>query len=340
MNTPIQPAITPVRLLQFSWGFAVPLMVEAAIRHRLFDVLERGPRTAAALAAETATSERGVRALLNALTSIELLSKDGEGRYSLTAESALFLVSTKPSFVGGAFEHATAQLIPRWLALGEVVRTGQPARHVDSDASSGARFHDFVEHIFPNSYPAARALADALVSEAGDAPLRVLDVGAGSGVWGIALAQRSPRVRVTAVDWPQVLEATLRVATRFGVGDRVETRAGDFFEIDFGRDYQVAVLGQILHSFGENRSRALLAKVRQALAPGGAVVIAEFLVDDARAAQTNGLIFAVNMLVNTEEGDTYSFSEIAEWLQEAGFENVRTMEAPGPAPLILATRAR
>lgn len=154
---PIQPAVTPARLLQFSWGFAVPLMVEAAIRHRLFDVLERGPRTAAALAAETATSERGVRALLNALTSIELLSKDGEGRYSLTAESALFLVSTKPSFVGGAFEHATAQLIPRWLALGEVVRTGQAARHLDSDASSGARFHDFVEHIFPNSYPGAGA---------------------------------------------------------------------------------------------------------------------------------------------------------------------------------------
>jgi hypothetical protein len=74
LTTPIQPAITPVRLLQFSWGFAAPLMVEAAIRHRLFDVLERGARTAAALAAETATSERGVRALLNALTSIELLS--------------------------------------------------------------------------------------------------------------------------------------------------------------------------------------------------------------------------------------------------------------------------
>jgi ubiquinone/menaquinone biosynthesis C-methylase UbiE len=337
---PIQRPVTPARLLQFSWGFAVPMIVDAAIRSRLFDALDRGPRTAAALASEAAISERGARAVLNALTSVELLSKDAEGRYSLTPESALFLVSTSPSFLGGIFRHASAQLMPRWLALNEVVRTGRPARHVDSEASGAAHFRDFVEDILPLSYPAARALADALAAEAGDAPMRVLDVAAGSGVWGIALAQRSPRVRVTAVDWAQVLDVTLSVAARFGVGDRVETRAGDLFEIDFGDNYQAAVLGHVLHSVGESRSRALLAKVHQALAPGGTVAIAEFLVDEARATQTNGLIFAVNMLVNTEDGDTYSFSEIAGWLKEAGFENVRSMEAPGPAPLILANRAR
>ena len=230
-------------------------------------------------------------------------------------------------------------MIPRWLALSEIVRTGAPVRNVEAAAGGAAHFRDFVEDIFPLSYPAARALAEALVSEAGDAPLRALDVAAGAGVWGVALAQRSPRVRVTAVDWPQVLDVTRRVAQRFGVGDRLETRAGDLFEVDFGGDYQIATLGHILHSFGESRSRALLAKVRQALAPGGVVAIAEFLVDEARAAQTNALIFAVNMLVSTEEGDTYSFAEIAGWLKQAGFENARTMAAPGSAPLILANRA-
>jgi ubiquinone/menaquinone biosynthesis C-methylase UbiE len=339
MAASIEPLVTPARLLQFAWGFAVPLMIDAAVRRRLFDALDRGPKTAAALAAETGIFERGACAALNALTSVELLSKDPEGRYSLTPESALFLVSAKPSFLGGVFRHASVDLIPRWLALNEIVRTGAPARDVDGAAGGAAHFHGFVEDIFPLSYPAARALADALVSEAGDAPLRALDVAAGAGVWGVALAQRSPRVRVTAVDWPQVLDATRRVARRFGVDDRLETRAGDLFEVDFGGDYQIATLGHILHSFGPSRSRALLAKVRQALAPGGVIVIAEFLVDEARAAQTNALIFAVNMLVNTEEGDAYSFSEIAGWLKEAGFENVRTMAAPGPAPLILANRA-
>ena len=189
------------------------------------------------------------------------------------------------------------------------------------------------------SYPSAQVLADTLAIGEADAPVRVLDIAAGSGVWGIALAQRSPHVRVTAVDWPGVLDVTRRVATRFGVGDRVETKAGDLLEVDFGSGYQVATLGHILHSEGESRSRKLLAKVCRALVPGGTIAIAEFLVDDARATQNSGLIFAVNMLVNTDEGDTFSFSEIAEWLKEAGFENARTVDAPGPSPLILANRA-
>ncbi len=329
--------VAPTRLLQFAWGFAVPIMVDAAIRSRLFDTLDRGPRTAEALASEAGISERGARAVLNALASVDLLSKDAQGRYSLAPESALYLVSTSPSYLGGVFRHATDQLLPRWLALKEIVGTGRPLPYADDRAE---HFREFVEDIMPLSFPAARALADVLVSEAGDAPMEALDVAAGSGVWGIALAQRSPRVRVALVDWPQVLDVTLAVAARYGVADRMEARAGDLFEIDFGRDYQVALLGHILHCINESRCRALLAKVHDALAPGGVVAIAEFLVDEARAAKTNGLIFAVNMLVNTEDGDTYTFSEIAGWLKEAGFENVRTMEAPGPAPLILANRAR
>ncbi len=170
--------------------------------------------------------------------------------------------------------------------------------------------------------------------------MRVLDVAAGSGVWGVALAERSPRVRVTAVDWPQVLDVTLSVARRFGVGDQVETRAGDVFEIDLGGDHQVAVLGHILHSVGESRSRALLAKVHRRSRPAARSRLRNSWWTRRAPPKTGSLIFAVNMLVNTEEGDTYSFPEIAAWLKEAGFENVRTMEAPGPAPLILANRAR
>ncbi len=100
----------------------------------------------------------------------------------------------------------------------------------------------------------------------------------------------------------------------------------------------MATLGHILHSEGAARSRALLHKTFQALAPGGTIVIAEFLVNDDRTGPVNGLFFAVNMLVNTDQGDTYSFNEISAWLREAGFVNPRTLDAPGPSPLILATR--
>jgi hypothetical protein len=114
--------------------------------------------------------------------------------------------------------------------------------------------------------------------------------------------------------------------------------AGDLASVDFGTGYQVATLGHILHSEGADRSRALLAKAFAALAPGGTIAIAEWLVDADRTGPPMGLIFAVNMLVNTDQGDTFSFEEIAGWLKAAGFVGPRTLEVPGPAPLVLATK--
>jgi hypothetical protein len=123
-----------------------------------------------------------------------------------------------------------------------------------------------------------------------------------------------------------------------GVAGRFSFVAGDLADADFGHGHDIATLGHILHSEGEKRGRALLKKTFKALAPGGTIAIAEFLVDDGRTAPPVSLIFAVNMLVNTDEGDTWSFDEIAGWLREAGFRDPRMIEAPGPSPLILATR--
>ncbi|MGC9197874.1 MAG: methyltransferase, partial [Acidobacteriaceae bacterium] len=169
-----------------------------------------------------------------------------------------------------------------------------------------------------------------------DETVSVLDLAAGSGVWGIALAQASPKVRVRAVDWQGVLPVTRRVKERFGLMESFTFVPGDLLEAEFGTGHQVAVLGHILHSEGEERGRLLLKRTFEALAPGGTIAIAEFLVNEERSGPLNGLIFAVNMLVNTTAGNTYSFAEIRTCLQEAGFVNVRQLDAPGPFPLILA----
>jgi ubiquinone/menaquinone biosynthesis C-methylase UbiE len=290
------------------------------------------------VAARSGASVRGLRAVMNALAGLELLTKDAGGRFGLTAESAAFLVSSKPGFLGGVIRHTSTQLVPKWLALGEVVRTGRPSSSVNQENVGAEFFHNFVEDIFPMSYPSAQRLAEALEIAAAKKPVSVLDLAAGSGVWGIALAQKSPRVTVTAVDWPGVLDVTRKVAARLGVAGRFAFVAGDLASADFGRGHDIATLGHILHSEGEQRGRALLKKTFDALAPGGTIAIAEFLVDDARTGPPVALIFAVNMLVNTDEGDTWSFSEIAGWLRSAGFRDPRTIEAPGPSPLILATK--
>ena len=201
-----------------------------------------------------------------------------------------------------------------------------------------------MEDILPMSYRAAQVLADTLADQlkpaAGSDIVKVLDIASGSGVWGIALAQKSPAVHVTAVDWPKVTPITRAIAGRFGVGDRFHTVEGDLLEADFGTGHRVATLGHILHSEGEARSRTLLKKVFDALAPGGTIAIAEFVPDDDRAGPPAPLIFAVNMLVNTELGDTFTFREISGWLAEAGFEQARQLEAPSVSPLILANRPR
>jgi 2-polyprenyl-3-methyl-5-hydroxy-6-metoxy-1,4-benzoquinol methylase len=333
-----QAAVTPERIQQLAWGYAPPLIIEAALHHGVFDWLDGGSKTVEEVAVLSGASVRGLRAVMNALAGLELLTKDAEGRFGLTADSAAFLVSSKPGFLGGVIRHTSTQLVPTWLALSEVVRTGKPAASVNREKVGAEFFHAFVEDIFPMSYPSAQRLAEALEIAAAKEPVSVLDLAAGSGVWGITLAQKSPRVTVTAVDWPGVLDVTRKVAARLGVAGRFSFVAGDLAAADFGRGHDIATLGHILHSEGEKRGRALLKKTFGALAPGGTIAIAEFLVDDERTGPPVSLLFAVNMLVNTDEGDTWSFGEIAGWLRAAGFRDPRTIEAPGPSPLILATK--
>lgn len=337
MTTSVSAPVTPERIMQFAWGYVPPLVLEAAIHHRVFDVLDSGPKTITEVQKETGASERGLAAVMHALVGMDFLAKDKQGKFSLTPESAIFLVSTKPGFYGGLLRHGSQQLIPKWLHLNKIVETGQPETPVNAEKTGAEFFQEFVNDIFPLSFPAAQTLSRYL-NENGGAAARVLDLAAGSGVWGIALAQGSEQVRVTAVDWPEVLSVTRKTVARFGLSERFSFVAGDLQEADFGSGHTVATLGHILHSEGPERSRALIKKTFAALASGGTIAIAEFLVNADRTGPVNALFFAVNMLVNTDRGDTFSFEEISEWLKAAGFTNARTLDAPGPSPLILATK--
>jgi ubiquinone/menaquinone biosynthesis C-methylase UbiE len=333
-----QKQVTPERIMQMAWGYAVTLILEAAIRNKVFDTLDAGPKTIDEVAAATGASQRGLRGIMNALVGVELLKKTGNDKYELTPESAAFLVTTKPSFMGGMVAHTSQQLIPNWLHLSEVVATGKPASSVNQSDGGEAFFQELVSNIFPMSYAPAKALAAHLALGESGPPVRVLDLGTGSGVWSIAIAQSSPRVKVTAVDWPGVLPIAQKHADRFGVGDRYTMVPGDLGTVDFGTGHNVITIGHILHSEGVERSKKLLRKCFDALAPGGTIAIQEFLVNSERTGPPMGLIFAVNMLVNTDNGDTWSFEEISGWLKEAGFTNPRQLDSPGPSPLILATK--
>jgi len=336
MNTSGTPAVTPDRILQLMWGYAPSIILATAARLSLFDALVQGPRTATEIAGQTGTSERGVRPVLNALVGLQFLAKDGAQRYSLTPESAAFLVSGKPGYLGNMMEHVGRDLVPHWLGLPDTVQSGRPAR--DLNHNDGAEFFEkLVVGLFPMNYAASQAVGKALQAEG--KPLRILDIAAGSGVWGIGVAEQSPGSTVTAVDWPNVLAVTRRFAAEHGLADRFSYIPGDMQTVDFGGGYDLAILGHILHSEGEKKSRALLQKVAHALAPGGRIAIAEFLVNAERTGPPMPLFFAINMRVNTEEGDTFSFEEISQWLQDAGFANPQRIDPGGPASVIVARRS-
>jgi 3-hydroxy-5-methyl-1-naphthoate 3-O-methyltransferase len=337
MKAKAHSKITPERIMQLSWGFAAPLIIEAAVKHRLFDLLSTSPKTAQQLATEARASVRGVAAVCNALVGLKLLGRKGD-RYTLTPESATFLVSHSPAYHGAFFHHISGQIVPNWLELTRIVGTGRSATSVNGEKTGAKFFAEFVESLFPLSYGAAGALGEHLGISRSKKRVSVLDLAAGSGVWGVGLAEQSPEVQITAVDWPAVLPVTKKIARRHGVGNRLTVIPGDLLKAPFGKNHNVATLGHILHSEGPARSRKLLKKTFDALVPGGTIAIMEFLVNHDRTEPVVGLFFAVNMLVNTAEGDTFSFEEISGWLREAGFVKPRLLKVPAVSPLVLATK--
>jgi hypothetical protein len=198
MSPSASSQISPERLMQFTFGFAPPLMIEAAIRHGVFDILDKGAKTLDALCAETGTSTRGLQTLLNALVGLNVLSKDATGHYALTEESATYLVAGKPTYHGAFFLLTSGPMLSSWGKLHEVVRSGRTTHRINREQDGVAFFLQFVEDIFPIHYAGAQALAKALAVSNVATPISVLDLAAGSGVWSVALAQQSPHIRVTS----------------------------------------------------------------------------------------------------------------------------------------------
>jgi len=331
-----QPQVTPERLMQFAFGYAPPIMISTAVELGIFDALDSGAKSVADLAKSLSASERGLRMLLNGLTGFELLAKDGD-RYSLTPESATFLVSSKPAYYGALYRRLCSHQLHGWLSLADAVRTGHPVQDVVDTAGAGEFFKELVPSLFPINYAPAQALARALVFPAGQTP-RILDLAAGSGVWGIAAAQQHPQARVTGVDLDPVIPITRSMAARFGLESRFDFITGDVLKADLGSGYSVAIIGHLLHGLGVKDSQHLIRRTAAALVPGGTIAIAEYLVNQERSGPPFSLVFALNMLLHSAEGDTFSFEEISGWLNEAGFEKARLLEAPGPSPLVLATK--
>lgn len=321
------------QIMQMNFSFAPACIMTAALRLGVFSHMAAGAGTAAEVARAAGASERGTRMLLDALTGFGLLTKSGEA-YELTPHARQYLVRESPDYAGGLSESGAA--FEAWTHLDECVRTGQPVHRVETQERAEEFFPMLVRTLHVVNREPARRTAEALGAGTDRKGLRVLDVACGSGVWGIALAEADPQARVTAQDFSGVLPTTREYVRRHGLEERFDFLAGDLKEVNFGEArYDVALLGNIVHSEGEDSSRELFRRLRRALKSGGRIVVIDMLPNDERTGPPYQLIFALNMLVNTERGDTYTLAEYTRWLHEAGFPRVETADIGSHSPAVI-----
>jgi 2-polyprenyl-3-methyl-5-hydroxy-6-metoxy-1,4-benzoquinol methylase len=291
--------------------------LRAAIELDLFTQVGAGQRTVEQLARACQAAPRGVRILADYLSILGFLRKDGDG-YGLTPDSAAFLDGRAPGYLGGALEFLLSdELRECFRHLTAAVRRGGT---VDQGTVSPDNpiWVAFARAMAPLMRPAAGLLAE-LIGGDPRRPLRVLDVAAGHGLFGITVAERYPHARVTALDWPGVLAVAAENARRAGVAARHALLTGSAFETDWGGPYDIVLLTNFLHHFDLARCRQLVAKAYTALAPGGRALTLDFIPEPDRITPPATAGFALTMLATTAQGDAYTFAEYDAQFAAAGF---------------------
>ncbi len=332
-NVPVPAAAEqsfPARFIDCMTAFKQGAALKAAIELDLFTILAEGSQTTESLALCLQASPRGVRILCDYLT-IEGFLKKCDGRYSTTKDSAIFLNRKSPTYIGSAALFlGSAGLIENFRDLAGCVRKGGT---VNADGTLKPEHPIWVE--FARSMaPVAAMDADLvarLLSTDTMQRCKVLDIAAGHGMYGIALARHNPNAEIVALDWKNVLAVAKDNAGKAGISSRYRTIDGSAFDADLGEGYDIVLLTGFLHNFSENMNEALLRKVHRALQPGGRVVALEFIPDEDRLTPRIPAEFSLMMLANTPEGDAYTFSELKQMLSNAGFRSAELHEIP-PSP--------
>lgn len=327
----------PGRIFEILWAYQQTSALKAGIEVGIFSAIAAGASTATQIAAKCSASERGTRILCDSLVTLGLIGKSDAG-YANTPEAAVFLVQSSPAYVGAVVEfvclpemvNASMSSAAECVRRGGTIMPGQGT--VDPENPMWVRF---AEVMGPFMHLAALGIARQ-VSATG--PLKVLDIAAGHGLFGIMIAKKNPEAQIVALDWRAVLEVATRNAAQAGVAARYSTIAGSAFDVDFGEGYDVVLITNFLHHFNVATNEALLRKVRAALKPGGHAITLEFVPDESRVTPIPAARFAMTMLTSTKEGDAFTFGELESMARNAGFAESHQISLDSGQSLVISTK--
>ena len=318
------------------FGFHRTRVLKTALELDVFTNIAGGAATPAALARRSETSERGMRILCDYLAGLGFLEKKS-GRYELT-RSSVFLNKKSRAYIGTAAEYLMSQeQIDRLQDFTSAVQKGGVAGE-GVVASKHVGWIQFARAMAPLMARPAEMLAD-MIAAGGERRLKVLDIAAGHGLYGLAIAKRNPNAEIVAVDWGDVLEVAYENARRANLSERFSTIPGSAFEVDYGDGYDLALLVNFLHHFDLDMSGQICGKVYRALKSGGRAAIVEFIPDEERTSPRIAVEFSITMLATTPSGDAHTYSDYDRILKSSGFSSSAIQELPStPLRVVLARK--
>jgi phospholipid N-methyltransferase len=333
--------LKPDHLMELGFGFQASKTLLAAVKLGVFDVLSDSPQTKEQLEDDLGLHPRSSADFFDALVALDVLDRE-DSVYSNTPEAEAFLVSGKPSYIGGMFEMANDRLYNFWGDLEEGLRTGKPTNELEDDQTHpfekaiyehDERLEQFVGAMTGLSMGVANVLANEFPWQEYET---VLDLGTSEGIVPKRIAEENDHIHAIGVDLPRVEPHFHGLTSESPAADRIEFRTGDFFGDDPLPDADVYILGHILHDWGPDERQQILNKVADAVNDGGAVVVYGTMIDEDRREHEMGLLMSLNMLVETPNGCDYTHRECIEWLREAGFTDPSIEQLPGPESMVVA----
>jgi SAM-dependent methyltransferase len=323
-------------IMELASAFQRSRVLLTAYELDLFSVLGDGGKPSGEVARALGTDARATDRLMNALCAMGLLAKQGD-RFSNTPSASRVLVKGRPEFLAGLMH--MVHLWETWSTLTAAVRQGGSvaARAADVNGRGADWLRAFIAAMHWRACQHARGVV-GLLDLSGVS--RVLDVGAGSAAYAMAFVRARDGITAVAFDLPNVVPLTQEYIRQEGLAGKVETVVGDYGVDPLGSGFDLVLLSAIIHSNSPSQNRALIRKAAEALASGGQVVVQDFIVDEDRTGPPFAALFALNMLVGTGAGDTYTESEVRQWMEEAGLRHVMRRDTPFGTSLIVGRNGR